>query len=533
MTQGPAIRRRSLVVGGLAAGLGVARVRAADATPTAPIGIALPPRSPHVGINLAGLTYYSTQFPFVDLTKNGGGWWSRDANGAEVGKLTLTPTGYPAALEPGQRAHMAVAWGDTRYAPGEYVVRWDGEGELSFPLSTVRVASRAPGRIVLDVRDTRGPLWVGIEKTNPANPVRDVRYFWPGTEASAASQPFNLEFLRRLAPFSTLRFMDWGAINHSPLVRWADRPLPGDAVYTSERGVPVERMIDLANTLQAEPWFCIPHQADDDYVRQFAMLVKTRLDPRRVVWIEYSNEVWNGSFGQARYAVAKARELGLPTPAGFGSSWYAERTRQIVAIVDAVFGRAERTRWRAVAAGQAVWTQFGSDVLGWKDTAARVDAYAIAPYFHAAAANDLAKLAATLTLTPEAVVEQMLANIRGDVKAQVADNAKLAARYKLPLLAYEAGASDSSSAFPAERHDALTALFSAAHRLPRMREVYREYVDTWVAGSGGLLNQYNDIGRWSKWGLWGVLEHVTENPASAPKYQGLLDAIAAHPAQPR
>jgi hypothetical protein len=66
-----------------------------------------------------------------------------------------------------------------------------------------------------------------------------------------------------------------------------------------------------------------------------------------------------------------------------------------------------------------------------------------------------------------------------------------------------------------------------------MREVYREYVDTWVAGSGGLLNQYNDIGRWSKWGLWGVLEHVTENPASAPKYQGLLDAIAAHPAQPR
>ena len=270
MTQSTEVRRRSLVVGGLAAGLGIGRARAADPPPAASTAFALPPRSPHVGINLAGLNYYSTQFPFADLTKNGGGWWSRDANGAEVGKLTMTPTGYPAALEPGQRAHMAVAWGDTRYAPGEYVVRWDGDGELSFPLSTVRVASRAPGRIVLDVRDTRGPLWVGIEKTNPANPVRDVRFFWPGTEANAATQPFNPEFLRRLAPFSTLRFMDWGAVNHSPLVRWADRPLPGDAVYTSERGVPVEQMIDLANTLQADPWFCIPHQADDDYVRQFA-----------------------------------------------------------------------------------------------------------------------------------------------------------------------------------------------------------------------------------------------------------------------
>ena len=65
-------------------------------------------------------------------------------------------------------------------------------------------------------------------------------------------------------------------------MRWADRPQPGDAVYTSDRGVPVERMIDLANVLQADPWFCIPHLAEDDYVRQFATLVKARLDPRRV-----------------------------------------------------------------------------------------------------------------------------------------------------------------------------------------------------------------------------------------------------------
>ena len=51
--------------------------------------------------------------------------------------------------------------------------------------------------------------------------------------------------------------------------------------------------------------------------------------------------------------------------------------------------------------------------------------------------------------------------------------------------------------------------------------------------AGSLLNQYYDIGRWSKWGLWGVLEHVTQDPTTSPKYQGLLDAIAAHPARPR
>ena len=206
---------------------------------------------------------------------------------------------------------------------------------------------------------------------------------------------------------------------------------------------------------------------------------------------------------------------------------------QIVGLVDAVFGAAERRRWRAVAAGQAVWTQFGADALAWKDTAARVDAYAIAPYFHAQAAGDPAKVAATLALAPDAIVEQMRTHIRGDVKSHIAESAKLAARYKLPLHAYEGGAADSSVGFPADKHDAFTALFSAAHSSPRMREVYREYIDTWVAAGGGLMNQYNDIGAWSKWGLWSVLRHVTQDPSTAPKYLGLLDAIAAHPARQR
>jgi len=429
---------------------------------------------------------------------------------------------------------MAVAWGDTRYAAGEYVLRWDGDGDLSIPpLAKVQVTKRASGRIVLDVRDTSGPLWVAIDRTNPADPVRNVRFLWPGTEATAATQPFNPEFLRRLAPFSCLRFMDWGATNGSPLVRWADRPRLDDAVYTTERGVPVERMVDLANTLQADPWFCIPHLADDDYVRQFALLVRGRLDPRRVAWIEYSNEVWNGSFAQARHAVAESKRLGLETPSGFGSRYYAERSRQVVALVDAVFGAAERRRWLMVVAGQAVWTQFGADALGWKDTAARVDAYAIAPYFKAQASADPAKVEATLALAPEAIIEQMRADIRGDVKSHIVESAKLAAGHKLPLLAYEAGAHDTSTASAQDKHDATTALFSAAHRSPKMREVYREYIETWIAAGGGLLNQYNDIGRWSKWGLWGLLEHVTQDPSTAPKYLGLLDAIAAHPARQR
>jgi hypothetical protein len=359
----------------------------------------------------------------------------------------LTPTGYPAALEPGQRAHMAVAWGDTRYAPGEYVVRWDGEGELSFPLSTVRVASRAPGRIVLDVRDTRGPLWVGIEKTNPANPVRDVRYFWPGTEASAASQPFNPEFLRRLAPFSTLRFMDWGAVNHSPLVRWADRPLPGDAVYTSERGVPVERMIDLANTLQAEPWFCIPHQADDDYVRQFAMLGE---DPARSAPGRVDRVLERGLERLVRAGALCGRQGARARPADAG--------RLRLELVRRAHAPDRRDRRCGVRPRRAHALARGRRRAGGLDPVrqrrARLEGH-----------RRPGRCVCDRTVLPRRC-GQRSGQARRDAHAdagsrrradarehprrregQVADNAKLAARYKLPLLAYEAGASDSSSAF--------------------------------------------------------------------------------------
>ena len=230
-----------------------------------------------------------------------------------------------------------------------------------------------------------------------------------------------------------------------------------------------------------------------------------RLDPRRVASIEYSNEVWNGSFGQARHAVAQARALGLPTPAGFGSIYYAERTRQIVAIVDAVFGarRAQAlAHGRRRAGGLDPVRQRRARLEGHRRA---VDAYAIAPYFNAAAANDPAKVEATLALTPDAIVEQMRANIRGDVKSHIVDSAKLAARHKLPLLAYESRRERQQLRFPgrpAGRDDR-----ALQRRAPpaAMREVYREYIDTWVAAGGGLLNQYNDIGRWSKWGLWGVL----------------------------
>ena len=516
-----------MLLAGVSAALATLRARAENASAPA---LRLAPRSAHVGINLAGIAYWTTQFPFADLVKNSDGWSLRERGGAGGAKPVLNADGYPASLAPGQRAVLAVAWSDTRYATGEYVVRWDGDGEIGFPGVAAKVTSRAPGRAVVDVRENRGQLWVSIERTNPADPLRRLRFLWPGTESTHEAQPFNPEFLAKLAPFQTLRFMDWGATNGSPVAHWSERAQPGELTYASPRGVPVESMIALANALHADPWFCIPHQADDDYVRRFAALVQERLEPGLVATIEYSNEVWNGGFAQARWALAQSQRLGLPSPSGQASAFYAERVLNIAAIFADVFGAAQRKRWSVVVAGQAAWTQFAANALAWKDTAARVDALAIAPYFRAAAAADPKQVDATLALDADAIHAQMLASIDGEVRSRIAENAKLAQRHRLRLVGYEGGAHDTSSYFPADKQDRMTAFFASAHRHPRMRDVYRRYYETWIEAGGAVLNQYNDIGRWSKWGFWSVLEHVTQDSASAPKYQALLETIAAHPA---
>jgi hypothetical protein len=488
----------------------------------------IPARSRSVGMNLSGIAYYSSEFPFADLMKSGMGWVSRDDNGTwGTAFPSLTADGYPAALAPGQHALNAVAWSGSQFPAGRYVVLWDGDGSISFPLSNVTVAESAANRIAIDVVDTSGSLWVAIDRTSATNPVHNVRFLWPGTEATYAQEPFNPVFLAKVAPFSVLRFKDWGAIDGSPVVEWADRAHVTDVTYATPAGVPIEVMVDLANTLHVDPWFCLPHQASDDYVRQFATLVHDRLDPALHPHIEYSNEVWNTAYAQGAWATARSQALGLEVPGGQPAIFYAVRAVQVFKIVQDAWG-ADSSRILRVLAGQAVWDNFLTHALAYQDTAANADVMAIAPYFNAVAAGDPAQVATTLTLSSDQIVDQMLADIRGDVKTAMTTNAALASQYKLTLKAYESGAGDSSSYFPADKIDAMTALFTSAHNNPRMRDVYAEYYGQWVAAGGDTMNQFNDVGLWSKWGLWGSLQYVTEDPAASPKYQGLLDFIAAH-----
>lgn len=485
----------------------------------------IPTRSQYVGTNLGGIAYWGTNFPFADLLKSGAGWESD--NGQPF--PSTSADGVPTAFAPGQHARATVMWGNTHYPVGQYTLLWDGEGTMNFPWGNVKIDSSAPNRIVVEPVDLTAAIVVGIASTNPANPVRNVRFLWPGTEASYPAQPFNPLYLAKIAPFSLLRFMDWGATNGSSIVEWADRPLPTNAAYTTGKGVPIEVMIDLANSLHVDPWFCIPHMASDDYVRRFAALLHSRLDPTLRPHIEYSNEVWNTGFAQTTWASARSDALGLPRPWGTPSIFYARRSVQIFKSMQQVYGGADAHRLVRVLAGQSAWTQFLQNALADADTAANTDVMAIAPYFSADSADDPANVTATLASSPNQIVDQMLVSIRGNIRSQMSSNAALAAQYRLKLRAYESGPGDSVGYFPAANQDAMTSLMSAANASPRMKDVYLEYYAQWKALGGDTMNQYVDVSAWSKWGFWGALQNVTDDVAAAPKYQGLMSFIAANP----
>lgn len=486
----------------------------------------LPPAQSRLGMNLSGPSDWNTEHPFVDVFRLSREWISQK-QGAGWGKgpaLDLDDAGWVRRLEPD-------CWAETLllthgHAPaGEYVCLYDGEGTIDFSMNA-HVLSRAPGRLVVRLEPARSGTFLALRATNPANPVRNIRVIMPGFESTYREQPFHPRFLERWREFNTFRFMDWQETNGSKQRDWKDRPKPEHATYT-RHGVPVEVMVDLCNRLKINPWFCMPHEATDDYIRQFALLVKRNLDPSLKIYVEYSNEVWNGMFAQNRYAQQQAKALGLgPTerPWEGAAMFYGRRSVEIFGLWEEVLGG--RDRLVRVIAWQAAGGSYWSDkmVLAPGETWRHCDALAIAPYISFmpsptsknTPADEVARwsVAQVLDYTETNALPECIGWMK--TQKQVAD------KYHLKLLCYEAG-QHLVGVGGAENNETLTRLFHEANRHPRMGALYTRYLDAWRDLGGDLCCIFASTGSWSKWGSWGLLENAEQSPQDVPKCRAVLE----------
>ena len=479
-----------------------------------------------MGINLTSVCYWSTENPFVDIFKQSQVFQAQ-RKGTPYGKggpLDLDAKGWIKSLEPGQWADSIVCREGGHYPAGEYVCLYDGEGKIDFDFDA-KIKIRQQGRIVLNVSPSNRGILLRVVATDPQNPIRNIRVISPGFEKAHESRLFHPAFLKRWAGFKVIRFMDWMRTNNSVVETWADRPTPALQTQGSDRGVALEYMILLANRLKANPWFCMPHEATHDYVENFAKMLKIKLDPSLKVYVEYSNEVWNSRFQQARYAGRVGQGLGLSKdPFEAALFFYANRAKEIFQIWEDVFGGPDRLVRVLAAHSTNPWTS--EKMLGFQEIYNNADVLAIAPYFGGNLGNpQTADEVARMSL------KEVLDRCRLDMvirHKEVAEQAAVAKKYGLDLIAYEGG-QHLVGTVGAENNAQLTALFIAANRDPRMKELYLEDLGGWKKAGGGLFAAFSSMSRYGKWGSWGLLENQDQNPAGAPKYQAILEFMGTPP----
>ena len=485
---------------------------------------------PALGINLSGPADWNTELPFVDVFHLSREWISQE-RGKSWGKgppLELDEQGWIKKLEPNCFAETPLCTIEGGHYPsGEWTILWQGDGKLELSKGKVLKADKQSMKVNIDAQG--GGFFLRLLETDPKSPIKNIRLLMPGvTEQQASDNPWSKTFLDRWRGVACFRFMDFQETNNSKQKTWADRPLPTDATYT-RKGIPIELLCDLANRLDADPWFCIPHQADDNYVRQFAKLVKEKLAPKRKAYIEYSNEVWNGQFEQHRYAGAQGKKLGFAEKEWEAAWRYtAHRSVEIFSIWEKEFGGKDRLV--RVLPSQAANSYVSEQILSWKDASKNADVLAIAPYISMNISPSDKDLGADNVSKWN--VDQFLDHVEQKALPQCIEwikaNKKVADQHKLRLTCYEAGQHFVGIA-GAENNEALTKLLHAANAHPRMKTIYAKYFAAWEKNGGDLLCHFSSVGAWSKWGSWGVLQYADDNPAQSPKMEAIQQWMRSFP----
>ncbi len=500
-----------------------------------------------VGANVGAVNYYSLDNAFVDMTKQ-----------AEF--LSLANTSQPAAVDangwPTQdfQAIFDAGTPDTaQVLNGTYSLSFTGQASMSPAFTpggavTNQVYNAATNtttaNFTVNASNSADGWYIVLDFSNTNGGVKNLKLIRPGY-APNTTQVFTNQFLSELSPFGVLRTMDFTETNNNPVVNWSDRSQVTDATQSTDLGVAWQYVIDLANATQKDLWINIPEGATDAYVTQLATLIKQQLDPGLVVYVEYSNELWNGSFSQfnanVQAAVAEVTAgmaSGTPSPlfypgetaqnadgsyvAQYDWAWrrIAQRIEQISADFSSVWGAgAINNQIRPVLASQMsnpyilqTGLQFLQNTYG--SPSQYLYAVAGAPYFNLNGQDS------QTNLTSDQVLAALSASI-AQVTTEYAAYADLATYYGLRMDAYEGG--------PDTFGPNNIAAKEAASLGPAMTALVTTYLDSWFAAGGGLFNWYlaGPTNYDTQYGTYGLTDDVTN--LNSPKMQGIEDVLNATP----
>ncbi|WP_057792965.1 Ig-like domain-containing protein [Roseovarius atlanticus] len=499
---------------------------------------------PAVSFGLAGITDYSGQVPFLDITKmmrtwighEPGRWGGWDESDLEAGGF-LDENGWLTAI-PDDLDRVGSAWDMSGsmadYVSGTYVLQYEGEGTII--VGGAEIISQENGQITFNFDG--GILSIDIMETDPngnGDYIRDISIVredqLPLHEAGAI---FNPEWLELFADSREFRFMDWMDTNNSDKTSW-DEQTPLDN-YTWFGDAPVEVMVRLANEAGVDPWFNMPHLADDEYVRRFAEYVRDNLDPELTARVEYSNETWNWAFQQTAWLRDQAAaEWGDTSYLGY-QNYHIKRATEVGLIWEDVFaensdapqlvnvlGVQGDNPWLAdqILSGDG-WR--ANDPAGFVEPSTVFEELAGTTYFGVDVVVDdsLRTQLVNAIQNPGVDATEWLTDYLRDtsipnVISSLREMESIAEDYGLGLVSYEGGQhvhhSFAVDGLTQQQTQILTEFFTDYVRGPEMAALYQQLWDGWTEVSDGAFMQFVDVSPASQWGSWGLLDSLDDtNP---------------------
>ncbi|KAK7495013.1 hypothetical protein BaRGS_00013653, partial [Batillaria attramentaria] len=499
-----------------------------------------------IGMNIGGISYYSSEVKWVDVAKQSQEWITEREGGHEWDthehdSVSWRPDGYPERLEPGLKLlKLMLRDFGAHEESGNYTILYEGEGDIEFSLTEHHTMYEGKGRMVINFPNIgSGGILMVMTATNPDNPIRNIRVLPPGYENTYERFPFHPLFLEFLKRYSELRFMDYlNTNNHKPEpTTWDSRMTPD--FHTHEGGGSIEYLVQLANTVGADPWVCMPHAADDNYVRQFATYVKNKLRPDLNVYVEYSNEVWNGIFRQTHYTQEQGKPL-FPDDPTFkqGMKYFNKRATEVANIWTQVWG-SDKNRITNVYAWQTGFQDYYRQALeDLGDRKSSFQALGITGYFdcdQAAGKNHATELP-SMSMTQ---IQQLCDNDLPDVKASFSHYMDVAKAHGLKLVMYEGGPSvmENGAIVNGAHVQEVTDKAIAFNKDPAIEKPVQDVLKAWediVASDasnsppGGLFNYFSSTGTPSKYGSWGMAEYTGQDLSQVPKWLAVQTFISQH-----
>lgn len=479
---------------------------------------------------------------------------------------------------------------------GKYTVLYEGTGSLQYSgIANKLPAESQPGRDIIEItpdliktRSSAG-LRVQLKNMDSTNPVKNIRIIMPGgtcegnllvrvdgesdcpsgqyrsfvdtLAADRNSIIFNPDYLRFLKDFKVLRTMN--LMEMSPRNRacypltddaykqcllqeftWdqrakMDQPSWGGSSRTPllklyARGAPLEVVVALANTLNKDVWFNLPHNATNDYVTQFATYVRDNLNSNLKIHLEYTNEPWNAIFWGAMYVRMKGIALGLDTTEWrAGYKYYSNRSVEIFKIWHDIFGGSERLIRTLNTYHPDEW--MSRNMLSYNGNSQFVDALASAPYFQGCW-DKTANVACADTIKNPLVVKDATSvddlfniidnpnnpyGIAATIK-WMSVQAKVAKDFNIDFYTYEGGqhlvTKNEDPSLTADHRKRLLDLIRAANRDPRMAGRYSQMLTGWKESGGKLFMLFTMPQSYHSWGTFGIKEHLNQARSEAPKY---------------